>query len=351
MKRIGLIFSLLPVLIIAGCIEKKSVAKDDLNLNECIQPLGGEGIFSDPDYFNWGVSIIRGEEGKYHMFYCRWPRKYGFYCWLTHSEVAHAVSDHPGGPYEFVNIALEINGPANPQIIACNPKIKHFNGRYYLYYASTHADTAFTPEDLVEIAETGYGHKYWMHLRNNQRTYVAVSESVDGPWKRSEKPVIEPGGPITTITNNPAITQGPEGKYYLIVKGDKPKETKFIRNQAIAIASSPAGPYTMHPEPVIGDLDTEDASLWYDETRGRFYVVFHAHTYIGMITSADGLNWGKAAHYEVIPKKILKTDDTYLEPDRMERPFVFIEDGKPQVLCLAIKKGNDAYAVLVPLIE
>jgi len=349
MKIKKIFYIILLVSALAGCVNKKPVAKDDLNIGERIQPLTESGVFRDPDYFNWGASIIKGEDDKYHLFYSRWPRKYEFTCWLTHSEIAHAISDKPEGPYEFVNTALKNNGPTNPQIIATNPKIKYFEGKYYLYYVSTHVDTLFIPEDLIEIAKTGYGHKYWGHLRNNQRTYAAVSESLFGPWERAEKPIIEPMGPITTITNNPAVTKGPDGKYYLIVKGDKPNETQFIRNQAIALASTPVGPYTMHPEPVIGDLDTEDASLWYNESRGRFYAVFHAHTFIGLIVSIDGLTWGKANHYEVTPKKIVREDNTYIEPDRMERPFVFIENGEPRILCLAVKKGNDAYGIFLSL--
>ena len=116
-------------------------------------------------------------------------------------------------------------------------------------------------------------------------------------------------------------------------------------------APSPTGPFQVQDKPVIDYLDTEDASLWYDEAGKRFYAIFHAHDHIGLITSTDGLNWEKAEHYEVMQKLLHTSDGRRIEPDRMERPFVYVEDGKPKVLSLAVKNGEDSYSVFVPLAE
>jgi|GEM_PF-677648 len=324
---------------------------ENLDLGAFVKPVAEGNIFRDEEYFNWGGSIIKGPQGKYHLFYARWKRDYSFYGWLTHSEIAHAVAENPAGPYRYVETVLKGRGPGHwDAITAHNPKIKIFNGKYYLYYISTNSgDEALGEEALLETARTGYSHDNWLPLRNKQRTGVAIAESLDGPWRRFDAPIVEPAGPITTLTVNPAITQGPDENYYLIVKGDKPNETRFIRNQAMATSRSPAGPFTVQPEPVIGDLDTEDASLWYDEERRRFYAVFHSHSFIGLITSVDGLNWEKATHYQVIPKKLRLAGGGFLTPDRLERPFVFFEEGEPKALLLAAKQGADSYTVIVEL--
>ena len=107
----------------------------------------------------------------------------------------------------------------------------------------------------------------------------------------------------------------------------------------------------MQPNPVIGNLDTEDVSMWYDEGDGKFYAVFHAHTFIGLMTSVDGLIWEKAQNYKITDKKVLLDDGSILMPDRMERPFVYGEKGNPSVLCLAVLKGNDSYTIFIPLLE
>ncbi len=333
---------------------KAQKAETQTNLGTMLQPISEVGIFRDTEFFNWGSSIIKGEDGKYHMFYARWPRKYTFGAWLTHSEIAHAVSDSPTGPYKYVETALKGRGEKKywDYITAHNPKIKFFDGKYYLYYISTNmGDQLITEEKLIETAKTGYGHPYWKILRPNQRTGVAVSNAINGPWIRLDKPLIEPSGPITTLTVNPAIDKGKDGKYYLIVKGDKPNEKRFIRNQAVAISEKPNGPFILQEKPVIDYLDTEDMSIWYDEERARFYGVFHAEGFIGLVTSQDGINWKKSNEYVLMQKKIILENGHILIPDRLERPFIYHENGRPKVLSLSVKKGDESYSVFIPIKE
>jgi len=322
---------------------------DDLSFDGCFQKVTKDNVFKTEGYYNWGASIIKEDDGKYHLFYSRWQNS--FYAWLTHSEIAHAISDKPSGPWKYVETILTGRGGKNwDAITAHNPKIKQFGDKYYLYYIATHmGDQEYDDDLLLEICNTGYKHPHWKTLRTNQRTGVAVANSLKGPWKRLNHPIIEPSGPITTLTVNPAITQGADGKYYLIVKGDKPNEKNFVRNQAIAISKKPTGPFEIQSKPVIDDLDTEDMSMWYDKKRERFYGVFHAHTYIGLVTSPDGINWTKASDYKLYHKEIPMADGHIIKPDRMERPFIFIEDGIPKTLCMSVKKGNESYTIFVPI--
>ena len=326
---------------------------DTLFFKDRLQPLSQDNIFKTEGYYNWCSSIIKTNDGIYHLFYSRWPKKYGFNAWLVHSEVAHAVSENPAGPWEYKETVLSGRGKGFwDAITAHNPKIKFFDGKYYLYYCSTNmGDRDYTEQELNETGRLGGAHPNWGILRPNQRTGVAVAPTINGPWTRMDKPLIEPSGPITTLTVNPAITKGKDGKYYLIVKGDKPGNTQFIRNQAIAISNSPTGPFEMQPKPVIDYLDTEDMSMWYDAKRDYFYSVFHAHTFIGMVSSPDGINWKKATEYALIPKKLQMTDGTNLVVDRLERPFVYTENDEPQVLSMAVKRGDDSYIVFIQVKE
>ncbi|NJB83662.1 glycoside hydrolase family protein [Wenyingzhuangia aestuarii] len=325
--------------------------KNSLNLHQMMEPMSKDGIFRDSLYHHWGGSIIKDKQGQYHLFYSRWKRAYTFNGWLTFSEIAHAVSTAPKGPWKYKETVLKGRGKGSwDEITAHNPKIKYFNGKYYLYYIATNlGGKEYTQQDLITLSTASLKNTDRGLLRKHQRTGVAVSNSIDGPWKRMDAPLIEPSGPIATITVNPAIDQGKDGLYYLIVKGDKPNETKFIRNQAIAKSASATGPFTIQPNPVIGNLDTEDVSMWYDAKQALFYAVFHAHSYIGLMCSKDGLTWKKAENYEITRKKIKLEDGTFLIPNRMERPFVYLENNQPKVLCLAIKKGNDSFTVFIPL--
>ena len=71
---------------------------DNLNLADKILEVNEENILRNPDFHNWGSSIIKGEDGKYHLFYAQMSKKIGFKSWLTDGVVSHAVSDSPAGP-------------------------------------------------------------------------------------------------------------------------------------------------------------------------------------------------------------------------------------------------------------
>ena len=56
-------------------------------------------ILADSNEFVWGCSCVKGEDGKYHLFYSMFEagaEKPSFSdSWLLSSKIAHAVSDHP----------------------------------------------------------------------------------------------------------------------------------------------------------------------------------------------------------------------------------------------------------------
>ena len=50
-------------------------------------------IIEEEDYNVWGTNILKGKDGKYHAIYSRWLKSRGHHGWVTHSEIAHAISD------------------------------------------------------------------------------------------------------------------------------------------------------------------------------------------------------------------------------------------------------------------
>ncbi|WP_163934065.1 glycoside hydrolase family protein [Paraferrimonas sp. SM1919] len=345
-----------------GCSETKPVVNmadikpgvDDLNLAELIQPVTDKNIFTNDEWHNWGASIIKGEDGKYHSFYSQMSKELGFSTWLTDGVISHAVADSPEGPWTHVEVVLEGRGHGHwDAYTAHNPRIKFFDGKYYLYYMSTNTgDTELSPEEF-ELARKGkLGDKYRDLVRENQRVGVAVADSINGPWKRFDKPIIEPSGPIEQITCNPAVAKRPDGKYVMLVRGDKPNQEKLVRSQAVALADSPMGPWQIQPKAAVGNLNSEDPALWYDETRNRFYGIYHAFGYMGLITSVDGLEWQNAKHYKVSELSYTHAEHGQAKVQRLERPFVYVEDGVPKVMAVAAKESyttGDSYSVYIPL--
>ena len=130
---------------------------DDLFIRDRLQALSADNVFRTEGYYNWCTSILKGKNSHYHLFYSRWKKELTFYGWLTHSEIAHAVSDSPSGPWTYKETVLKGRGKGHWDAITMhNPKIKSFEGKYYLYYCSTNlGGKDYSEEELIETAHTG----------------------------------------------------------------------------------------------------------------------------------------------------------------------------------------------------
>lgn len=260
----------------------------------------------------------------------------------------------PSGPWTQAYVALTTRGGDHwDAVSAYNPKIEKFGDTYCLYYCATRIPGRIaTGEELVAVGsgrDTGANKAL---LRNTQRTGVAKSKSLAGPWVREPEPCVVPAPPVLTLTVNPAVVRRPDGGYLMIVKGDKFVKPASPRVQGGALADRPEGPFTIQKTPAISDFDTEDASIWWDASRKRYYTIFHAHTHFGMITSEDGLTWKKAAHSLFSGKGFPSAEGPAVVGVRMERPAVYLDEtGRPAVFissCLE-KGGKQSSVITVPM--
>ena len=315
----------------------------------------GPHVLVQPNYFTWCPSLVRTAEGKWYLVHSRWPTDKTFYAWLTFSEIAVAESESPEGPFDKVKSLIPAASSERvPWFNAHNPKLVRHADAWWLYFIQTRGASAMDETLRNEIAQRGGPHPLWkQQLRPNQRTFVASAPSLGGPWKVNPQPLLEPSGPITTLVVNPGVCARPDGSLLMIVKGDKPGETRFIRNQAVALAPHPSGPWVLQPRAVIDNLDTEDVSVWYDKKRARYYAVFHTLDdggYIGMMTSDDGVAWSRAAQFRLTDKRLRFTDGTSYQPSMMERPFVVTdEQGSPTHLLVACGLGKTTGIVILKL--
>lgn len=72
--------------------------------------------FAMEDYYIWDSSVIL-VDGIYHMFASRWPKSLGFGSnWLFNSEIVHATSSTPEGPYIFQNVVGRLSRKCNTTI-------------------------------------------------------------------------------------------------------------------------------------------------------------------------------------------------------------------------------------------
>ncbi|MGB5510848.1 MAG: glycoside hydrolase family protein [Woeseiaceae bacterium] len=328
---------------------------DDLDFAALLQGVDESNkLYDTENWYNWGSSIVKGEDEKYHLFYAQMSRELGHDTWLTDGVISHAVSDSPAGPYTHRQIVLGGRGQGFwDERTAHNPWIQKYNGKYYLYYISTNFGGRSLDEEQLSQARTQWiDNEYRAMIRESQRIGVAVADSVYGPWMRLDEPIVEPGGPIETITCNPAVSQRPDGGYIMLVRGDMPGVDELVRHQAVALARTPTGPWTIQEKAAVDELNAEDPALWWDEKRQRYYGIYHAFGYMGLITSEDGLNWRRAKNYKIMDLAYRLKTGEYVKVTRMERPFVYLEDGTPKVLTVSIMQDDgESYSLFIPLAE
>ena len=94
--------------------------------------------FESEGYWVWGSSVVKGEDGKYHMFVSRFPKSLPFHPgWMVASEIVHAISDTPQGPYRFSDVALPARGAQYWDGRSThNPRILKYKGKYYFSYST-----------------------------------------------------------------------------------------------------------------------------------------------------------------------------------------------------------------------
>ena len=358
MKHLVLISILLALI---SCNSKKATTEFNLEFGK----IANESIFSGGDSIsNWGGSLIKGEDGQYHMFYSRWKKKLGW-AWATHSEIAHAVSDSPFGPFKHKNVTLPVRGAEYwDGLCTHNPTIHKFDGKYYLYYMGNTGDG-------VNVCEPGKLRYNWMH-RNNQRIGVAVADYPNGPWKRSDVPLIDVSPDSTAldalIASNPSITQRPDGGYLMVYKAVR-KLKKGIAGgpvvHCVATSDSPTGPFKKYDFPVFTaeghDFPAEDPFIWYQSGKYRAIVkdMHGAFTDAGRalvyFESEDGFDWKLAENPLASKLQIKKKDGSILKVDHLERPQVYIENGIPKAIVCAADTIDDAgvihsWNVQIPII-
>lgn len=344
--------------VVPDAAKRASAAPDEgYDFNAMLQPVPATAKFADPDYNIWCGSAIKGDDGQYHLFYSRWPRKLGHLAWVTHSEVAHAVSRSPFGPWQHHDVALPARG-TNFWDGSCthNPTVISIGGKYYLYYMGNYGD-GVVGKSLN-----------WTHL-NHQRIGVAVASSPAGPWTRFDRPVLDisanTNAPDALMTSNPSVATRPDGGVLMVYKAvamkGKPPFGGPVSHLA-ATSDSPLGPFTKQPKPIFGAegvmFAAEDPFIWRGTDRYWAVVKDNAGHFtqrgysLALWESADGIDWKLARHPLVATPEVTWADGRKQKLDALERPQLLFDKGVPVALfCAAADaKGRDgSFNIQIPL--
>jgi len=325
-------------------------------LKERMLPAPVGGGFAMEGYWVWCGSVVKGEDGRYHMFASRWPKTYPMHPgWLVASEIVRASCDTPGGTYKFEEIVLPARGPQywDGRSTHC-PQILKIGGKYVLYYTGTTHPFGDAPYDLklddprVIVARAG------------KRVGIAVSDSVFGPWQRFDRPMIDtrPGSFDNFLISNVIPCIRPDGKLLVVYKTRsylKPPYTAYSLHGEMELGALIADRYDgdfmslRTDRPLLEDKRflLEDPFVWYDEDgynmmakdmNGKLCGEFHGSVYAH---SDDGLHWDFRRDSVFASRKILWDDGVVREMGSLERPFILFEDGKPTHAFFATSDGHD----------
>lgn len=328
---------------------------DSMAFIDRILPAPINGGYQETDYWIWGASVIQGEDGKYHMFASRWPKTVNFGNWVTNSEVVHAIANTAIGPYETQEVVLPTRGKEYwDGMCTHNPRIIKYKDQYLLYYfGNTYSFDKPTAEN------PGVPKDKWREAWMNKRIGVAISDSVFGPWKRLNKPVIEPrsGHWDASITSNPApVVNKKTGEILLMYKSSTEGLTPPLL-LGVSSASTPEGPYKrLSEEPIFrfetadnNRIDVEDPYIWWTGEQYEAILKDRSGEICGEegggihVWSKDGVKWQLFEKLQAYSRDVLWNDGTTSHQNHFERPFLLIEDGVPTHLFAATGTGPKAW--------
>ena len=345
-------------IIAASLLVSFFASAESVPLGESLQPVPTHAAFREKGFHVWGASMVRDQDGTCHLFYSRWPEERGHHNWGSRSEIARATSKNPTGPYTPTGVVLPARGEEFwDGDCTHNPTIHHFDGKYYLYYMGTVASEDDVPRKLSRPH------------RNNQRIGVAVADSPEGPWKRFDKPVIDvtpdDDAHDAVMVANPSITRRPDGSYLMVYKAVAKRHPAPMFGPVVhltATSDSPTGPFTKQNKPVFtageAKFPAEDPFIWYEGGSYRAIVkdMHGAFTSAGqsLVTfeSADGFDWKPANPTLLTALSLEWTDGKRHQYTALERPQLWIENGKPSVLFCAAsvdKERDDTLNIAIPL--
>ena len=292
----------------------------------------------------------------YYLIYSRWERSKGFNAWVTDSRVCLARAESADGQFVHVKELFDYSGNTlSERRVIHNPVALVHGNRVYLYFMMN------------------YGSGDWWEHRNRQRIGCAFTDHPEGEWTLLPHPVLDitPGSFDSLMTSNPSVVAMPDGRFLMMYKavsanGELPKGGAVVCG--LAIADSPIGPFVKTEKPLFVNPEhlwsVEDPCVWYENR--SFYALlkdyngyFTGHdgpwsSSTALFRSENGIDWTPDPEFPLAYINELEFEDETVEFQRLERPQIFIEDGKPRYLlcaCRINEKDQITYNVRIPLTD
>lgn len=226
------------------------------------KPRSGRKAYESP-LWTWGGSVIRDDNERYHMYSSVISENCGILHYCSNSFVAHLTASSPEGPFVLsygnsTNDGAALaprpgewdNGAIHGVSVYRLP-----NRSYALFYMGSEQKKPYVhPNCTAGSGDAAANHTIGSHA--GRRIGVAISESLDGPWRRLSTPIFgpDPNAWDNSDVSNPAPIIHPNGSVILLYKGNG-----HGQHMGLAYAPSIDGPYVRYKGgSVKPDLPGED---------------------------------------------------------------------------------------------
>ncbi|MCK6488713.1 MAG: glycoside hydrolase family protein [Planctomycetes bacterium] len=314
-----------------------------------LRPANRAAGFRMAGWWVWCGAAAQGDDGTWHLFASRWPRRLPFFRgYVVASEVVRAVADRPEGPYRFAEVVLPARGAGSwDGRMTHNPTLLRWGGKWYLYYiGATYAGAV--PDAAALTAGTPVVDQAYATVRIG----VMEADRLEGPWRRLDYPVLQPqaGAWDASVVTNPAPCLARDGSVLLYYRSNTPQGLRI----GLATAPTPLGPFTRAGDRPVLDLPdgnhVEDPFVWWDGTRYRMIakdmtggITGERHAGAHLVSS-DGRTWTVGAPARAYSRQVDWDDGSSSRLGCLERPYLLFDaDGRPSHLLGATADGPGGF--------
>ena len=291
-------------------------ACDGLNLVPTKRSLGYQNSILGQNVTSWGGSVVKGDDGMYHMYAAEIYGYCGMNVWLSNSFVVHATSPDPSS-VPFVKQGLVFDVFSHEPIAARAP-----TGEYVVYFTAVLAPNPLPVNGGQRCADCANGISPAVCGTDGNRnasvnlpTYMVYSKDPNGPWS---DPVMVPTTDVFADSNFAPVIR-PDGGLIALTRG------------AVMHASDWKN---MSTYKVVGGWtdEGEDPFIWQDAA-GIFHGIVHMgprdQTYGMHYFSVDGTTWTASKNQGHAYDNVLTyTDGGSTALKCRERPHIVLDENK-----------------------
>lgn len=312
-------------------IESKSLVSDGIWGDTCVLPRDTMNGLEDTKmkhWCYWDGSIVKDDEGIYHMYSSRWSQS------LSHSEgwhigtkAVHSVSNRLEGPYKDLGLVYpDFYDGLGHNVVGLRTK----EGKYAVVVSESLpgnvfiSDSPYGPFELlgeIKIDNNGF---YPGFTRYDELDIGAVKAGALGKM------------------SNVMIFVRPDGKYMLLARHCVP----MISDDGILGPYKVLGDRAWENMPDTPQYYMEDPTIWYSDSLYHIVVNFHKKDVSYHLTSEDGIsNWkNRGVAFDKKKSKFIYTDGHVERWYTVQRPTVYVENGKVKAFnfsVIDVHKGKD----------